>query len=162
VHANALIGALRVTYPTSFVDERIRRTWFVLAGVGAIVLGLVFLVSLRRGEVTKPLDALSRRPTLVRGSSRPSSVPRPAGDPRADRVVQPTAERLQALVTSQQAFVADASHQLRTRSPRYGALENSRGDRGHRRPGANMAARWPRSALATVDGLLELARASAA
>ena len=59
VHAYALIGALRVTYPTSFADARIRRTWFVLAGVGAIILAIVFLVSLRLArQVTKPLDDL--------------------------------------------------------------------------------------------------------
>ena len=73
VHANAPIGALRVTYPTSFVDERIRRTWFVLAGVGAIVLGVVFLVSLRLArEVTKPLDdsGAGGRRLRARASSR--------------------------------------------------------------------------------------------
>ncbi len=85
VHANAPVGALRVTYPTSFVDARIRRAWFVLAGVGVAVLGIVFLVSLRLArQITKPLDDLERAAArLGEGdlSSPRAGARQPAGDP---------------------------------------------------------------------------------
>ena len=62
VLADGIRGALRVTYPTSFVDDadpaHLARC---SPAVGACVLGIVFLVSLRLARsVTKPLDDLER------------------------------------------------------------------------------------------------------
>ena len=71
VNANTPAGALRVTYPTSFADDRIRRAWSILAAGGAVILGIVFLVSLRLArQVTKPLDDLERAAAEL-GAGRP-------------------------------------------------------------------------------------------
>ena len=118
VHRNAPVGALRVTYPTSFVDARIRRAWFALAAVGAVVLGIVFLVSLRLArQVTKPLDDLERAAARLGEGDLTSRAPVPDSPPEIHALAESfnrTAARLEDLMSSQQAFVADASHQLRT------------------------------------------------
>jgi signal transduction histidine kinase len=166
VHANAPIGALRVTYPTSFVDERIRRTWFVLAGVGAIILGVVFLVSLRLArQVTKPLDELERAAARLGEGELETRAPVPESPPEIRALAESfnrTAERLEELVSSQQAFVADASHQLRTPLAalrlRLENLERDLDPAGpaHEDVGGALAEVTRLSRL--VDGLLELAR----
>ncbi len=118
VEGNAPVGALRVTYPTSFVDARIRRTWFVLAGVGAIILAVVFLVSLKLArEVTRPLDDLERAARRLGQGDLDARSAVPSSPEEIRELAESfnrTAGRLQELVSSQQAFVADASHQLRT------------------------------------------------
>jgi signal transduction histidine kinase len=168
VHNNAPIGALRVTYPTSFVDARIRRMWLVLAGVGAIVLAVVFLVSLRLARlVSKPLDELERAAARLGQGDLAARAPVPEGPPEIRALAESfnhTAERLQELVASQQEFVADASHQLRTPLAALRLrLENLEGDladspeRAHEDVVSALAEVARLSRL--VDGLLELARA---
>lgn len=168
VHDNAPIGALRVTYPTSFVDTRIRRTWLVLAAVGAVVLGVVFLVSLRLARlVTKPLDELERAAAELGQGDLEARAPVPDSPPEIRLLAESfnqTAARLQELVMSQQAFVADASHQLRTPLAALRLrLENLEGDlvdasgTTHEDVGSALAEVARLSRL--VDGLLELARA---
>jgi signal transduction histidine kinase len=166
VHANAPVGALRVTYPTSFADARIRRTWFVLAGVGAVILAVVFLVSLRLArQVTKPLDELEQAAARLGQGELESRAPVPDSPPEIRALAESfnhTAERLEELVSSQQAFVADASHQLRTPLAALRLrLENLERDLEVPGPapedvGGALAevARLSR----IVDGLLELAR----
>ncbi|MGZ4735828.1 MAG: ATP-binding protein [Acidimicrobiia bacterium] len=168
VHGNGPIGALRVTYPTSFVDARIRRTWWVLAGVGAIILGIVFLVSLRLArQVTKPLDDLERAAARFGHGELEARANIPSGPPEIRELTESfnrTAERLEELVSSQQAFVADASHQLRTPLAALRLrLENLEGEIAET---SGPAAEDVGGALTEVarlsrlvDGLLELARA---
>jgi signal transduction histidine kinase len=168
VDANQPIGALRVTYPTSFVDARIRRTWLVLAGVGAVILLIVFLVSLRLArQVTKPLDDLERAAADLGRGDLGSRAPIPAGPPEIRELAESfnrTAERLEELVSSQQAFVADASHQLRTPLAALRLrLENLEGDLADAPPAATEDIGGALDEVARlsrlVDGLLELARA---
>ena len=168
VESNAPIGALRVTYPTSFVDARIRRTWLVLAGVGAIVLAVVFLVSLRLArQVTRPLDELERAARRLGQGDLDARSPVPSSPEEISELAESfnrTAGRLQELVSSQQAFVADASHQLRTPLAALRLrLENLEGEM---EPASEPAREDVRGSLAEVarlsrlvDGLLELARA---
>ncbi len=168
VHDNTPVGALRVTYPTSFVDTRIRRTWLILAAVGAIVLGVVFLVSLRLARlVTKPLDELEQAAAELGHGNLESRAPVPEGPPEIRELAESfnrTAERLQVLVTSQQAFVADASHQLRTPLAALRLrLENLEGDLvgapGSVHEDVERALAEVARLSRLVDGLLELARA---
>jgi signal transduction histidine kinase len=168
VHANAPRGALRVTYPTSFVDARIRRTWFVLAGVGAVILGIVFLVSLRLArQVTKPLDDLERAAARLGQGDLETRAPVPPSPPEIRALAESfnhTAERLEVLVSSQQAFVADASHQLRTPLAalrlRLENLEEELGGAADPAPDDVAGALAEVGRLSRlVDGLLELARA---
>jgi signal transduction histidine kinase len=173
VDGRSVIGAVRVTHPTSFLDARIRRTWLVLAGVGAVILGVVFLVSLRLArQVTRPLDDLERAAAeLGRGELR-TRAPVPDGPPEIRALAESfnrTAARLEELVTSQQSFVADASHQLRTPLAALRLrLENLESELERTTP-ADVARDDAAGALTEVgrlshlvDGLLELARAERA
>jgi signal transduction histidine kinase len=173
VNGNRVVGALRVTHPTSFLDAHIRRTWLVLAGVAAVILGVVFLVSLRLArQVTKPLDDLERAADELGAGDLDARARVPEGPPELRHLAQSfnaTATRLQELVSSQQAFVADASHQLRTPLAALRLrLENLEEELDSAaRPGVDDEIRDDAAgALAEVarlsrlvDGLLELARA---
>jgi signal transduction histidine kinase len=111
-------GAVRVTTPASVIDDGIRRVWLLLAATGGVVLGLVFLVSLLLARsMTKPLDDLRDAAAgLGDGDlSRRAAVPTgPAELTMLAESFNTTAAHLEELVGSQRAFVADASHQLRT------------------------------------------------
>jgi signal transduction histidine kinase len=171
VHDNAPVGALRVTYPTSFVDARIRRAWFALVAAGAIVLGIVFLVSLRLArQITKPLEGVERAAARLGEGDLTSRAPVPDGPPEIQELAESfnrTAARLEELVSSQQAFVADASHQLRTPLAALRLrLENLEGDlagaEGPAPDEVNGALDEVARLSRLVDGLLELARAERA
>ena len=173
VDGSTVVGAIRVTHPTSFLDARIRRTWLVLLGVGAIVLAVVFLVSLRLArQVTKPLDDLERAAAELGRGELESRAPVPDGPPEIRALAESfnrTAARLQDLVTSQQSFVADASHQLRTPLAALrlrlenleSELDRGDGDESAREDAAGALTEVARLSR-LVDGLLELARAERA
>jgi signal transduction histidine kinase len=111
-------GAVRVTYPTSTVDARVRRVWLALAGVAAVVLGVVALVGLALARsTTRPMRALEQATTAVAHGQLEARAPTDRGPPEVRRLAaafNDMAARLGRLLDSQRAFVADASHQLRT------------------------------------------------
>jgi signal transduction histidine kinase len=110
-------GAVRITYSTTQVDARVRRYWLMLLAIGGIVLAAAALVGLRFASwVSAPLGRLEN-----------VAADAGAGDlgVRADEEGPPEVRSLAAtfnhmigeleqLVRSQEEFVADASHQLRT------------------------------------------------
>ena len=118
VHGSETLGALRLTYPTSFLDDRIRRGWFVLLGIGAIALLVVFVVSLRLArQFTQPIDRLVATTAAFGQGDLSARAEVPRGPPELRELTErfnATAARLEQLVDSQKEFVADASHQLRT------------------------------------------------
>lgn len=113
-----LHGVVRITYPLSFVNDRIRDTWLVLAGVGATVLFAVSLVSvLVARSLARPLESLEAGADSLGRGKLDTRVDVPAGPHELvtlARAFNTTAARLEQLLDAQQAFVADASHQLRT------------------------------------------------
>jgi len=113
-----LHGALRITYPLSFVNERIRRNWLVLAAVAGVVLAVVLGVSvILARSFAKPLEDLQKSAVALGRGDLGARVPaprRPREMEELARSFNATAARLEQLVSAQQAFVADASHQLRT------------------------------------------------
>jgi signal transduction histidine kinase len=165
-----LLGALRVTYPTSFVDARIRRGWLVLVGLGLVLLLVVFVVSLRLArQVTVPIDRLVDAATRFGDGDLAARAEVPRGPPEVTQLTarfNATAAQLERLVTAQQGFVADASHQLRTPLAalrlRLENLESEVAADGD--AAADVAGSLAEVARLSrlVDGLLELARAERA
>src|SRR4029077_9891725 len=111
-------GAVLVARAKAPVDRRIQRNWLLLAGLGGIIALVVLLVStLLARSFTKPLVDLDRVAARLGEGDLAVRVEVPDDPPELAglaRSFNATAERLEALVRSQQAFVADASHQLRT------------------------------------------------
>ena len=160
-----LHGAVRITYPLSFVNDRIRDTWLVLAGVGAIVLLAVSLVGvLVARSLTRPLASLEAGAESLGQGELDTLVDVPSGPHELvtlARAFNTTAARLEQLLDAQQAFVADASHQLRTPlSALRLRLENLQSAVPSAEAGDVDGALEEVGRLSMlVDGLLELARA---
>src|SRR5262249_20902364 len=111
----AAVLVARAKAPT---EHRIERNWLLLAGLGGVIaLGVRRVRTLLARAFARPLVALGRGAArlgdgdLAVGVEVPDDPPELAGLARSFNA---TAERLEALVRSHQAFVADASHQLRT------------------------------------------------
>jgi signal transduction histidine kinase len=160
-------GAVRITYPTSTVDARVRRVWFALVGVAAVVLGVVALVGLALARsTTRPLRALEQATTAVARGQLDARAPTDRGPPEVRRLAaafNDMAARLDRLLEAQRAFVADASHQLRTPLTALRLrLENLEAITPPAAAGDLRAAAAETGRLARlVDGLLVLARAEA-
>jgi signal transduction histidine kinase len=111
-------GAVRITYPESFVDARVRRGWLVLAAVGLTVLAFVFLLSIQLARsVTRPLRELELAAGRMGEGDLEVRVSVPDGPPELRvlaRSFNETTDKLQRLMDQQRRFSADASHQLRT------------------------------------------------
>jgi signal transduction histidine kinase len=111
-------GAVRVTYPTSTLDARVRSMWLRLGLLSLVVLLLVAAVGLMLARgVTWPVRRLRDAATRMADGDLSARAGIPGGAPelRALAVTfDRTADRLAHLVESQHRFVADASHQLRT------------------------------------------------
>ena len=120
VNGSTLIGALRLTFPTSYVDARIERGWWALICIGLVGLLIAFFVSLRLArQVTIPIERLAEASARVGGGNLDSRAEVPRGPPELRGLTEQfntTTARLERLVHAQQGFVADTSHQLRTPS----------------------------------------------
>jgi signal transduction histidine kinase len=119
VAANGRIeGAARITYPTSAVDSRVRRYWLVLAAIAAIVITVAVVVGIAIASfMAKPLRELEAAASAVGGGDLTARAPEDEGPPEVRSlaaVFNETVTKLERLLASQEEFVADASHQLRT------------------------------------------------
>ena len=158
-------GAVRITYPTSTVDERVLRNWLRLGGVAVVTLAAATVVGIVfAGSVVRPLRRLQETATRLGHGDLDARTPVDDGPPEVRSLsvaFNDTAARLEALVTAQEAFVADASHQLRTPLTALRLqLENIReevgpGERDEVDASLSEVSRLSR----LVDGLLALARA---
>ena len=160
-------GAARITYPTSEVDERVRRYWLILAAIAAVVLAVA--VALAGGFarwIVRPLSRVDAAAGEVAAGNLAVRVPA-AGPPELRRLAGSFNEmvaKLQALLHSQEQFVADASHQLRTPLTALRLrLENLAQDAESQQSEELEGALDELERLgALVDGLLTLARADRA
>ena len=160
-------GAVRITYPTSELDSRVYRYWLTLAAIGGIILLLTAVVGVVLARwVARPLLALER--TARRAKEGDLSVR--ADETRGPPEVRSLASELNVMVAeveqllgSQRAFVADASHQLRTPLTALRLrLENLSHDISpDERPQLEAATAEAERLERIVDGLLVLARAEA-
>ena len=111
-------GVVRLTYPTTAVDHRVRRVWLTLGGVAVVslVAAGAIAVALAR-SVTRPLRELQAAATALGGGDLSVHAPDDHGPPEVQALAKAfndTSRRLEELMGAQDAFVADASHQLRT------------------------------------------------
>jgi signal transduction histidine kinase len=150
-------GAVRVTFPTSAVDARIRRYWLVLGLIAACVLAGATAVGLSIARfVIRPLRRVEAAAAAVGAGDLDARAPETEGPEEVRslaRVLNESVAKLSLLLSSQQEFVADASHELRTPLTAL-RLRLETGDTA----GA-LAEAERLSEL--VDGLLALARADA-
>lgn len=111
-------GAVRVTYPASTLDRRVRAIWFGLAALSVLVLAVVTLVGIGLARlVTRPVNRLKDAAQRVAAGDLSARASTDGGAPELRElatVFNDTAQHQQDLLDAQQAFVADASHQLRT------------------------------------------------
>ncbi len=109
--------AVRISYPTDEIDEEVWEIWAVralLAGGILAVAAVLGAVAVRR--LTRPLRDLHAMAGRLGDGDLTARTP-VTGPPEMRtlaRTLNSGAERLEGLVTAQQVFVADASHQLRT------------------------------------------------
>lgn len=111
-------GAVRVTFPTSTLDGRVRSTWLHLGELAIVVLGIVVVVGMVFAQgVTGPVRRLQAAAQRLADGDLSVQVPAGDGPPELRALAETfntTASRLAQLVESQRRFVADASHELRT------------------------------------------------
>jgi signal transduction histidine kinase len=111
-------GAVRITYPTAAVDARVRRYWAFLGATGLVSLIAVALVGFGIARwVSRPVRELRQTASALGDGELDARAPTGQGPPELrtlSAAFNAMAERLEELVTAQDAFVADASHQLRT------------------------------------------------
>jgi signal transduction histidine kinase len=157
-------GAVRITHPTSAIDERVVRNWWSLGGVALATIAAASLIGIVLARsVARPLRRLEEAATRLGAGDLDARATVAPGPPEVRALAvafNDTAARLQELVVAQEAFVADASHQLRTPLTALRLrLENLReeelGDADDLEAALAELARLSRM----VDGLLALARA---
>jgi signal transduction histidine kinase len=113
-----VVGAVRITQSMTAVNENVRRVTYgvVAIGAGGLLAGLILAVALS-SSLSRPLrrlaDAAQRfgSPDL---SVRVGPVNGPAEVTQLATSFDLMAERVEASARAQEAFVANASHQLRT------------------------------------------------
>ena len=159
-------GAVRITYPTSAVDARVTRYWLVLAAIAGVVIGAAGIIGLAVARsLTRPLRDVERAAEAVGRGELEARAPEEGPPEVRDlaHVFNETASKLQSLLHSQEAFVADASHQLRTPLTalrlRLENLEEEVGPSG--RDSLEGALEEVERLSRLVDGLLALARSDA-
>ena len=116
--SGAVHGAVRVTYPTSALSHREQRYWLLLAAIAGVTLAAVTIAGGRLSRtVTTPLSAVESATEAVGEGDLSARAPTDTGPPEIRALAtrfNETVERLDAAIRSQEDFVADASHQLRT------------------------------------------------
>ena len=160
-------GAVRITYPMSAVNGRIHRYWTALALIAAVVLAVVASVAVVLSRwVVRPLEQLESVAERV-GKGDLQVRSELEGPPEVRRLAETfnaMVSQLDVLVHSQDEFVADASHQLRTPMTALRLrLENMQRDAEPKRAGELSSALAEVERLSDlVDALLALAHADRA
>ena len=163
-----IYGAVRITYPATTLNVAVRDNWLRLGLLSLVVLIAVTIVGITLArQVTRPVRTLEKSAEALAGGDLGSRVPTARTFPELSSLghtFNEMAERIESLVDSQRAFVADASHQLRTPLTALRLrLENLEGSVAPEERAAVVAAIAETQRLGRlVDGLLAIARAEAA
>jgi two-component system, OmpR family, sensor kinase len=112
-----VVGAVRVSYPSSPLTDRLWEIWGFRAALAAIVLAVAAAsgVLLAR-RVTRPLRELNRMASRLRDGDLTARAEEtgPAETRTLASTLNTATETIDTLLGSQRAFIGDASHQLRT------------------------------------------------
>jgi signal transduction histidine kinase len=158
-------GAVRLSYSTDQLDERVQRYWMLLAAAALITLTIAGGIGLLLAKwVTRPLVALRAAAIDIGDGKLATRAEQDRGPTEVRELAaafNATAARLEQLVSAQEQFVADASHQLRTPLTalrlRLEVMEDTRAGEDAEDVAAARTEVQRLSRL--VDGLLALARA---
>lgn len=111
-------GAVRITYPSSTLDRRVRSAWLGLAVLsGVVVLAVAVIGTVFSRLVTAPVQRLESAARRIAAGDLGARAPAGARIPELRQLAEvfnEMADRQQALLDAQRAFIGDASHQLRT------------------------------------------------
>lgn len=163
--SGSVFGTVRITYTGSEITGRVRTYWLLLAGVAAITLAAVTAIGLLLARwVARPLAQLEQVADAVGEGDLTTRAPEDEGPPEVRALAHRfnvMVGQLDEVVGAQEAFVADASHQLRTPLTavrlRIENLGYAAGEAGEDDADAAIAEVDRLSRL--VDSLLALARA---
>jgi signal transduction histidine kinase len=113
-----LLGAVRLTYPASVIERRVgSRLRSLAAGAAVSIAAALAVAVVVAATVARPLRRLRSATDALAGGDL-SARARSAGGPPEVRALAASfddmATRIEDMVSAQRAFVADASHQLRT------------------------------------------------
>jgi signal transduction histidine kinase len=159
------IGAVRITYTPTEVNARVRRIWLMLGLIGLVILSTTALVStVIARSITRPLRKLEHAASRLAAGDLSERTQVASGPPEVQALASTfdtMAARLEQLVGAQEAFVADASHQLRTPLQALRLrLENVEADAPRAlKPELEAALNEVGRLGSLVEGLLALARA---
>jgi signal transduction histidine kinase len=117
IHDGRTAGAVRVTQSVATVRHAVLRVELAIALIGLIVLALGLVAGgLLAGQIARPLrrlEAVARR--VAQGDLRARAAVEGSLEQRSlSSSFNEMTDRIARLLTAQQNFVADASHQLRT------------------------------------------------
>jgi signal transduction histidine kinase len=159
-------GAVRVTYPMSQINERIHRYWLILATIAVVVLLVAIAIGFGFARwIVRPLRGIETAAREVAAGNLAARAPLdgPPELQELSREFNDMVVKLDALLRSQDEFVADASHQLRTPLTALRLrLENLAREDGAQDAELEPAVVEVERLGALVDGLLSLARADRA
>jgi signal transduction histidine kinase len=113
-----IVGAVRLTYPASVVDEEVAERLSVIGIVALLTLAMAGIAGVVfSGTVTRPLRVLTAATERLAAGDLAARAETSRGAPelvQLSSTFNRMADRLAALIDEQRAFAADASHQLRT------------------------------------------------
>jgi signal transduction histidine kinase len=111
------VGALEAEQSLNAVSDQVRQDVFALVGIGvlALILGLG-VAWILAGSIARPLRSLGEAARRRAAGDATARAPERGSREQVQvaREFNEMADRLDAVLESQRAFVADASHQLRT------------------------------------------------
>lgn len=113
-----LIGVVRISFPTTGMRQQVRTNLLRLVALSLLVLGAVGCVGwLVARWAVAPIDELERGAERLAGGDLSGRASVGRGPPELRQLADTfndMAARVESLVESQRAFVADGAHQLRT------------------------------------------------
>ncbi len=112
-----LLGFVQLSVPMAPIYSQIRQTWLNLFTIGAMILGGTVLAGLWLAhQISRPVEHLTQMAEEIAQGNLEQRVT-PAGPEeiqRLGRAFNRMADRIQEMLARQQAFVANAAHELRS------------------------------------------------